>query len=75
MRQGELKQRLVHLAPNGRLSHAYILECSDTDHWFALFRAWRKNLLRIRKNVHTVCADGLSVKDKAIEELCGQALA
>jgi len=69
MRQGELKQRLVHLARNGRLSHAYILECSDTDHLVRFVQSLAEELTPYKEDVHTVCADGLSVKDKAIEEL------
>ena len=63
MRQGELKQRLVHLARNGRLSHAYILECSDTD-LVRFVQSLAEELTPYKEDVHTVCADGLSVRIK-----------
>ncbi|MGI6733689.1 MAG: hypothetical protein ACOX4J_10035 [Anaerovoracaceae bacterium] len=69
MKQRELRERLVHLARSGRLSHAYILECSETDHLIRFVQSLVTELTPYKEDIHIVCADGLSVKDKAIEEL------
>jgi DNA polymerase-3 subunit delta' len=69
MKQAGLKQRLIHLARSGKLSHAYILESSEKDHLIRFVQTLVKEITPYSEDIHTVCAEGLSVKDKAIEEL------
>lgn len=69
MKSELLKENLIGLAVNGGLSHAYILESHDKINLNMFAQNLAKGITPYSEDVHNVYADGISVKDKAIEAL------
>ncbi|GAB1476295.1 hypothetical protein MASR2M70_11290 [Bacillota bacterium] len=69
MKSQLLKDNITGLAGTGRLSHAYILESYDKDNLVDFALNIAKGLTPYDEDVQTVYADGISVKDKAIEAM------
>ncbi len=69
MRSGQLKEHFRNLLYRGNLSHAYILVAGDADRLYWLAKEVAGQITPYKEDIHTVCADDLSVKDKSIEEL------
>jgi len=69
MKSKLLKKKLIDLAINGELSHAYILESHDKKNLNMFAQDLSKGITPYAEDVHNVYADGISVKDKAIEAL------
>ncbi len=69
MRQEQLREQLVRLIRDGKLLHAYILEGRHTGSLNHFAGSLAHEITCYGEDVHRICADGLSVKDKAVEEL------
>jgi len=69
MKQQLLKEQLIALARTGKLLHAYILESRRYDDLIDFADMLAKEITPYREDIHRICADELSVKDKAVEDL------
>ncbi len=69
MTQELAKEQLVQLAREGKLMHAYILQGQSDDKLIQFARELAREITPYGEDVHTICKDGLSVKDKMVEEL------
>ncbi len=74
MIQELMKNQLVQFAREGKLMHAYILQGRKDDDLTAFARELASAITPYGEDIHTICADGLSVKDKAVEELLARLL-
>lgn len=69
MKQEPVKEGLVQLAREGKLMHAYILEGSNDDSLIQFARELAREVTPYGEDIHIICKDGLSVKDKTVEGL------
>lgn len=72
MKQAKLAERLFALARGGNLSHAYILEGKRDGGKLAFAEAFAKAITPFHEDITYVKAEGLSIKDKAVESLQGR---
>ncbi len=69
MRQELLKEQVMRLAKDGKLLHAYIIEDENNERAVSVARDLASEITPYAEDIHTISADGLSVKDKTVEEL------
>jgi hypothetical protein len=69
MRAKLIKESLLKLAEDEKLKHAYILECRKSDDLEGFVRQLAREITPYREDIHSISADGLSIRDKAVEGL------
>ncbi len=69
MKPDASKERLISLARDGMLSHAYIIESRQKESLVGLAREIAREITPYGEDIHTIRAEGSSIKDKAVEEL------
>lgn len=69
MKPESLKEHFKTLVRNNRLTHAYILTSPDSEDLYRLAKEIAGEITPYNEDIHTISAEGLSIKDRSIEAL------